>query len=226
MQPIPRLFATLPSNRLAVPDGLPLLVAALLSFPILACSDAPSRQAGSAADNAATETGPEGVGSGSASSSSSAASGDAMPPLPDAASSEGKLPRTYAGYTLGDPPPASAETLDGPPPFYPEATQLLVRLSDAPKTNVSLYVHDDAIFRIEWRVKEASLDRDAVAEAFSERLGPPEEPSEYLPTQHVYWSDGLTDGDTTITVFRIVNGEWFRVAFEDTGRAAALLGRK
>lgn len=191
-----------------------LLVLGLAGLGIVfgACADAPAADAAEAVAPGSSSA---------ASSTASSARSSKTPPLPDAASAEGDLPRTYLGFTLGDPPPAAAETLDGAPPFYPEATQHLVRLSESPKTNVSLYVHDGAVFRIEWRVKDGSLDRDAVAEAFSERLGPPEDSS-----QHVYWNDGLVDGSTTITVFRIDDSEWFRVAFEDTGRTSELLQRR
>ncbi|MEM8995503.1 MAG: hypothetical protein AAGF23_12010 [Acidobacteriota bacterium] len=173
---------------------------------LLGCADsAPVAAAGSAASEPAAD-----------------AASSAVPPLPAAADGEA-LPRSYAGFTLGEPPPAAAELRDGPPSFYPEASQYLVRLSESPKTTVGLYAHDGVVFRIEWRVKDASLERDAVVEAFAARLGPPEEPSAFLPKQQVYWSDGLVDGKTTITVFRRDDSEWFRVAFEDSGRGVALM---
>lgn len=194
---------------------LPLCLASSLAILFVACSDAPSADAGESTPD------PSPPGASSTASPALSASSSKMPPLPDA-SVEGKLPRTYLGMNLGDSPPTNAKLLDDPPPFYPTASQYLVQLSDSPKTNVALYVHDGTIFRIEWRTKNASLDRDQVVEAFVERLGPPEEPSKYLPSQHPYWNDGLTEGSTTITVFRIGDSDWLRVAFEDY-RAVHLL---
>ncbi|MEO1369719.1 MAG: hypothetical protein AAFX50_21265 [Acidobacteriota bacterium] len=200
-------------RRRALSLGVTALVQALW---LVGCADSATVAAPSSgqSDSASEAAAPDVASAEPASS--------AVPPLPAAADGD-VLPRSYAGFTLGEPPPADAELRDGPPSFYPEASQYLVRLSESPKTTVGLYVHDGAVFRIEWRVKDASLERDAVVEAFAARLGPPEEPSPYLPKGRTYWSDGLVDGKTTVTVFRIDESEWFRVAFEDSGRGAALM---
>lgn len=197
-----------------------LLVAPILACLVLlvvgACSEPSDASSADAPGLSAAEA--EAV---SDRGSAPAVGSDAFPPIPELAA-DGTLPRSYAGLTLGDPPPAGAEKSENPPAFYPGATQHLLRVSESPRIIVAAIVHGGTIFRIEWRTHNPSFSREEVVAAFEEVLGTVEE-SEWLPDHVTNWDDGLSEGDTFVTVFQRPGSEWLKVSLGDSGRDLQLL---
>lgn len=142
-----------------------------------------------------------------------------MPPLPAAATDDGRLPRTYAGWELGQDAPATEKT--GSNGLFPEAVVHIDRLSESPPTFRKAFAHDGTVFRIEWQIRAPGLDRDAVVAAFAARLGPPLD-SPYAVRDGAEWSDGISSGNTTIMVRRGKGSDWLTVAVQDAGRAVDL----
>jgi hypothetical protein len=141
------------------------------------------------------------------------------PPLPAPAAADGTLPRSYAGWTLGQPAPETERTSTNA--LFPEAVVHIEMLSETPRVFRKAFVHDGTVFRIEWLTRQPDLDRDAVVSDFSARLGAPID-SPYAVRDGAEWSDGIGAGRTTIMVRRAKNSEWLTVAVQDTGRAVDL----
>jgi len=141
------------------------------------------------------------------------------PPLPSAADDSGRLPRSYAGWQLGEPAP------EGDPKqghaLFRDTEVFIERLSDEPRIFRKALVHDGEIFRIEWVIRDPSLDRDRVIAAFSERLGSPMD-SPYAVRDGAEWSDGTGRGRTTVMVRRANGSDWLTVAVQDAGMAVDL----
>ncbi|MCB1033497.1 MAG: hypothetical protein KDD47_06650 [Acidobacteria bacterium] len=145
-----------------------------------------------------------------------------LPPLPEPISAEGRLPRSYLGWELGQPAPDLPTTSKDS--RYPEATVYVEKLAESPRTLRRAYVYEGSIFLIEWVVQDASLERERVAAAFAERLGPASD-SKWIPKNLTNWSDGVGKGSTGITIHRRPGSEWLRVAVEDVGWTTELFSR-
>lgn len=199
--------------RLALPVS-PLVVLLLVApffVALTACAEADG-----AADGPASEP-----TAGSTPAASEAAKGS-KPPLPPAASADGDLPRSYGGWTLGDPAPAIEAK--GEDSRYPGAAIHCKPLDESPKTRLCAYVDQGTIFRIEWRSRNPSMEIDDVVATFVPLLGEPEDAGILDRPYYEYWNDGLTEGTTTWIVNRLRNDEWIRVGVEDTVRAGKITG--